>query len=89
MVSIGGVQSIELTGALRQQPQSASLQGDSSVVSCGWSVWHCWLEQQEVSTMGVASIGSQQAPLASTMQQHSGIAAAVSRAMNRCVSPRR
>lgn len=84
MVSMGGDQLVPVEGAFRQQEQLESPQGlESSVVSASWD-WQHELEQQLGWAWTTGAGPQHDAPDAAlTMQQHSGITAAVSRAMMR------
>lgn len=82
MVSIGGVQFVALTGALRQHEHRDSSQ-DWSTGSAGAASWQQEVLQQD-STWTISTGVQQEVPAAVlTMQQHRGITAAVSSAMKR------
>lgn len=84
MVSIGGDQLDPVDGALRQHEQPPSEQGVDSCDSCAASSSQLLASQQDRSTSTIGSGPQHEDPEAVlTMQQHSGITAAVSRAMKR------
>ena len=87
MVSVGGGQSNDWTGARRQHLQFESWHdcesAGTSVVSDSAS--QCWLEQQEAVITGSSSTDPQQDPNAAAFrtQQHMGIAITINMAMER------
>ena len=86
MVSTGRVQLVPVEGTFRQQaqPESSHEFECGEVSSCAVDSWQGVPAQQEAWTWTISTGAQQDDPDALlTMQQHMGMIAAVSRAMNR------